>query len=47
LMQAAEIAVEEATRVMLASLLPDYVFYGLLEMMVGHSYPVLHVEQPI
>jgi hypothetical protein len=46
-MQAAEIAVEEATRVMLTSLLPDYIVHGLLKMTVAHSYLVLHVEQPI
>jgi hypothetical protein len=46
-MQAAEIAVEEATRVMLASPLPGYIVHGLLKMTVGHPYPVLHVEQPI
>jgi hypothetical protein len=46
-MQAAMIAVEEAMRVMLASLLPNYIVHGLLKMTVGHPYPVLHVEQPI
>jgi hypothetical protein len=46
-MQAVEIAVEEATRVMLASPLPDYIVHDLLKMMVGHPYPILHVEQPI
>jgi hypothetical protein len=46
-MQAAEIAVEEATRVMLASPLPDYIVHGLLKMTVGHPYLELHVEQPI
>jgi hypothetical protein len=43
-MQAAEIAVEEATRIMLASPLPDYIVHGLLKMTVSHLYPVLHVE---
>jgi hypothetical protein len=45
-MQAAEIAVEEATRVMLASPLLDYIVHGLLKMTVGHPYPLggaLHV----
>jgi hypothetical protein len=46
-MQAAEIAVEEATRIMLAFPLPNYIVHGLLKMTVGHLYPVLHVEQPI
>jgi hypothetical protein len=46
-MQAAEITVEEATRVMLASPLPDYIIHGLLKMTVGHPYRVLNVEQPI
>jgi hypothetical protein len=46
-MQAVEIAIEEATRVMLASPLPDYIVHGLLKMTVGHPYPVLYVEQPI
>jgi hypothetical protein len=46
-MHAAEIAIEEATRVMLSSPLPDYIVHGLLKMTVGHLYPVLHVEQPI
>jgi hypothetical protein len=46
-MQAAEIAVEEAMRVMLASPLPDYIVHSLMKMTVGHPYPVFHVEQPI
>jgi hypothetical protein len=46
-MQVAKIAFEEATRVMLASPLPDYIVHGLLKMTVAHPYPVLHVEQPI
>jgi hypothetical protein len=44
LIQAAEIVVEEATRVMLASPLPDYIVYSLLKMTVGHLYQVFHVE---
>jgi hypothetical protein len=46
-MQAAEIAIEEAMRVMLEFPLPDYIVHGLLKMTVGHPYPILHVEQPI
>jgi hypothetical protein len=46
-MQAVEIAVEEATKVMLASPLPNYIVHGLLKMTVGHPYPVLYVKQPI
>jgi hypothetical protein len=46
-MQAVEISVEEAMRVMLASPLSDYIVHGLLKMTVGHPYPVLHVKQPI
>jgi hypothetical protein len=43
-MQAAKITVEEATRVMLASLLPDYIVHSLLKMTVGHPYPILQEE---
>jgi hypothetical protein len=46
-MQAIEIAIEEATRIMLASPLSDYIVHGLLKMTIGHLYLVLHVEQPI
>jgi hypothetical protein len=46
-MQAADIVVKEATRIMLASPLSDYIVHGLLKMTVGHPYLVVHVEQPI